>query len=84
MRKFGVWLSLLLGTVSPAGAQVTAEVTLDQDQFLPGETLVAAVRITNRSGQALHLGAEPDWLSFSVESRDGAVVAKLEIGRAHV
>jgi len=77
VRKFGVWLSLLLGTVSPAGAQVTAEVTLDQDQFLPGETLVAAVRITNRSGQALHLGAEPDWLSFSVESRDGAVVAKL-------
>ena len=77
MRKYGVWLSLALAAVAPAWAQVTTEVTLDQDQFLAGETLLAAVRITNRSGQTLHLGAEQDWLSFSVESRDDAVVAKL-------
>jgi hypothetical protein len=58
-------------------AQVTVEVTLPQGQFLPGESLLAAVRITNRSGQKLHLGADQDWLRFDVESREGSVVAKL-------
>src|SRR5207249_11768589 len=48
-----------------------------QDQFLPGETLPAAVRISNRSGQTLRLGAEEDWLTFSVEARESAVVAKI-------
>ena len=41
-----------------AAAQVTVEVTLDQDQFLPGEAIITAVRITNRSGQTLRLGAK--------------------------
>jgi hypothetical protein len=57
-------------------AQVTVEVTSDQDQFLPGEKLPLAVRITNRSGQPLHLGVEPNWLSFDVESADGFIVVK--------
>jgi len=39
--------------------------------------LVAAVRITNRSGQKLHFGADEDWLAFGVESRSGSIVAKL-------
>jgi hypothetical protein len=34
------------------------------------------VKITNRSGQRLHLGEEPDWLTFNVESSDGFVVIK--------
>jgi hypothetical protein len=34
------------------------------------------VRITNRSGQDLHLGKGDDWLTFSVESRDSQVVPK--------
>jgi hypothetical protein len=50
------------------------EVNLEQQQFLPGEELTAAVRIINRSGQTLHFGAQPDWLSFSIESREGSVV----------
>ena len=35
-----------------------------------------AVRITNRSGQPLHLGADANWLTFSVESVGGPVVVK--------
>jgi hypothetical protein len=35
-----------------------------------------AVKITNRSGQRLHLGAERDWLTFNVESADGFEVIK--------
>lgn len=74
------WSGLLLGVWLASGchlpAQVTVEVALDQEQFLPGEAVPAAVRITNRSGQTLRLGSDPDWLTFSVESRDGYVVLK--------
>ena len=76
MRKLASCLTLLLVITSPVWAQVTAEVLLEQDQFLPGEALPVAVRIVNRSGQTLNLGAEADWLTFTIESREGAVVAK--------
>lgn len=50
---------------------------MDQEQFLIGESLPVAVRITNRSGQTLHLGAESDWLTFSVEAREGSIVSQI-------
>ena len=77
MKRIGLGLCFLLAALSSAPAQVTVEVTQDQDQFLPGETIMAAVRITNRSGQALRLGAEADWLTFSVESRDREIVPRI-------
>ena len=61
----------MLAPLVPLGAQVSVEVVLDQEHFLSGENLTAAVRITNRSGQTLHLGGEEDWLTFALESRDG-------------
>ena len=61
----------------PVSAQVTVELTQEQDQFLPAESLPLAVRITNRSGQDLRLGRGEDWLTFSVESREGEVVPRL-------
>jgi len=69
-------LGLAWLTSFSASAQVTVEVVLDQDQFLPGESLPVAVRITNRSGQPLHLGADANWLTFSVEAVSGPVVVK--------
>ncbi len=77
MKISGFWLGLLLVSTACAFAQVTVEVTQDQQQYLPGEALKAAVRITNLSGQDLHLGGEEDWLTFAVESREGIVVPKL-------
>jgi hypothetical protein len=65
------WLAIF-----SAPAQVAVEVTQDQDQFLPNEALPVAVRITNRSGQPLHLGADANWLTFDVESDDGFIVVK--------
>ena len=59
-----------------APAQVTVELVLDQEQFLPGETLPVAVKITNRSGQPVHFGTDANWLTFSVESVDGFPVTK--------
>src|SRR6267143_5552987 len=73
MKKVGLPLGILaLSTLCVCG-QVTVEVQLDQEQFLPGESLPASVRITNRSGQTLRLGAE-DWLKFSIEDGNGLVL----------
>jgi hypothetical protein len=76
MRNIIPALGLLLSFLLPVSAQVTVEVTFEQDQFLAGEALPAAVKIHNRSGQTLHMGRDPDWLTFTVESRDGYVVTK--------
>lgn len=76
MKTIIATLLSLIAFSSGAFAQILVEVTLEQEQFLPGETLTASVRITNRSGQKLQLGGEADWLSFSVESRDGFIVSK--------
>jgi len=59
-----------------AAAQVSVEVTMEQSEFLPSEAIPAAVRVTNRSGQPLHLGADASWLTFNVESSDGFIVVK--------
>ena len=56
--------------------QMLVEVTPEQEQFLPGEALPVAVRVTNRSGQTVHLGDQADWLTFSVESRESFIVSK--------
>ncbi len=66
-----------MAALAPALAQVTVEVTQEQHQFLQGESLPVAVRITNRSGQTLHLGADEDWLTFSIEGQDGRIVSKI-------
>ena len=76
MKKIALAFALLL-TASPVlRAQISAEVVMDQEYVLIGEEIPAEVRITNRSGQTLHLGADTDWLMFAVESRNGYVVAK--------
>jgi len=77
MKNFGFALGLLAASVLPVSAQITVEVMQQQDQFLQGESLPTAVRITNRSGQALRLGAEEDWLTFSIEAREGPIVSKI-------
>jgi hypothetical protein len=69
-------LGLAVLTLSNALAQVAVEVTMEQSEFLPSEVISAAVRVTNRSGQPLHLGDAPNWLVFNVESTDGFIVVK--------
>ena len=75
MKTFSI-LTLALLAFFRAAAQVTVELVQEQDQFLPCEAMPLAVKITNRSGQQIHLGAEPNWLTFTVESTDGFVVLK--------
>jgi len=71
-------LGLALFSMVNAPAQVvTVQLSLEQEQFLPGESLPVTVSITNNSGQSLHLGADASWLKFNVESKgDNFVVMK--------
>jgi len=73
-----LWSTIIGGLLLVAPCllgQVTVEVSFDEEQYLARESLVAAVKIVNFSGQTLKLGAEQDWLRFSVES-DNYYVAK--------
>ncbi len=78
MKKAVCWLSLVALSFLPARAQVKVEVSLDQDQFLPGESIVATARISNRSGQTLRLGTEADWLSFTIETGEGVLIPSID------
>lgn len=40
------------------------------------ESLPIRLRITNLSGQPLRLGDQPDWLNFTIESREGTPLKK--------
>lgn len=74
MKLFVPTLGCCVVFTSAGLAQVSVELNLDQEQFLAGESVEVGVRITNFSGQTLHLGADNDWLHFSVEGRDNYVV----------
>jgi hypothetical protein len=69
-----LWLALATFTFD-ASAQVTVELTTDQQQFLPGEDMPVTVHVTNRSGQLLHLG-DSGWLTFFIQSDDGSMVVR--------
>jgi len=68
-------VALLLAFAGGLSAQVTVEVLMDQNQFLPNESTPVKVRIVNNSGQTLRFGAE-DWVSYSVEAAGGLIVLK--------
>jgi hypothetical protein len=72
-----LFVAALLGLMMlRSSAQISVELELPQEQFLPSETIPLSVKITNRSGQQLKLGADPAWLTFTVESVDGFVIIK--------
>jgi hypothetical protein len=76
MKQSVLLLLVLVTVVCSAPAQVKVEVFTDQDQFMPDEVVPVAARVINHSGQTLHLGKDADWLTFDVESREGAPVVK--------
>jgi hypothetical protein len=77
MRILQLTLVLLLASLAGASAQVSVEILLDQQQFLRDESLPVKVRVTNRSGQTLKLGGEPDWLTFTVDGQEGVTATRL-------
>lgn len=72
----------LLATATFGRAQVTVNLALAQDHFLPGEAVVMILRIDNQSGQTLRLGKNDEWLNFVIEAKDKLPVprsAKIEL-----
>jgi len=45
MKLFGLIVAMLAVPVFTVSAQVTVSLTLDQDQFLPGEALPVPIRL---------------------------------------
>jgi hypothetical protein len=76
MKNLGFFLLAWFISICGLSAQVTVEIKMDQEQFLPNESIPVAVRVVNHSGQTLHLGKESDWLTFSVEANDGFIILK--------
>jgi hypothetical protein len=74
MKFFLPLLGCCFALAPVVSAQVNAELALGQEQFLPGESLEVGVRITNYSGQTLHVGKGADWLRFVIEGRDNDLV----------
>jgi hypothetical protein len=72
-------LSLILGIVLSAflaSAQFNVNITMNQEQFLPGEAVPVYIHVTNHSGQTVHLGSDAAWLTFFIETDEGPVVIK--------
>lgn len=76
MQRFLFTLGTLLLTAASISAQVSVELILDREQYLRDESVPVKVRITNRSGKPVKLGETADWLSFSVETREGRSVGR--------
>jgi hypothetical protein len=80
MRKIGLLAVLALLGAWPLQGQlngVTAQLQLAQDQYLPGEDLQLKVRITNRSGQEITLGADNDWIVMSIMGEHNVACPRL-------
>lgn len=75
MKRLCTLALLCLFQVVAANAQIRVELSFDQEQFLPGEKLLANVRIYNSSGQTLVLGKDNRWLSFTIVPQDGTIVS---------
>ena len=71
-----VLLALTLATSVALAAEVNVEIVFDQEHFLRSESLPLRVRISNFSGQTLQLGSVSDWLTFSIEGREGIPLAR--------
>ena len=77
MRRFLWFLACYVFATAGLFAQVKVQLSLNQEQYLPGERLSVTVRITNLSGQPIKLGQDQDWLKFAIEATSGFIVTKV-------
>lgn len=80
MKRIGLLAAVLFLAVCSARAQlngVTAELLLDQDQYLPGEDLQLKVRVLNRSGQNVDFGAQDDWVQVMITGENNTICPAL-------
>ena len=78
MSRVFVVLSILAIWTSSIRAQISVDLLLDQEQFLRDESVALKIEVSNRSGQKILLGKDPEWVTFSVENLDGSSVGRLD------
>lgn len=76
MRKILIALACFAMLSPAAFAQVNAEIVFDQEHFLRSESLPLRVRISNFSGQTIKLGGTAEWITFTVENKEGRAVSR--------
>lgn len=80
MKRIVMLAALFLSAAFSAVAQlngVTAELLTGQGEYLPGEAVDLKVRVLNRSGQEIVLGADNNWVTISIVSENNDVCPKL-------
>lgn len=78
MKKVLPLLALFAATAVQAQySGVTADLRLDQNQFMPDEDMQLKVRVINRSGEAVTLGQDNQWVAFTIVGDDGYLAPKL-------
>ncbi|MBX3733356.1 MAG: hypothetical protein KF791_12265 [Verrucomicrobiae bacterium] len=78
MNRSSALPALMVGVcgVSLLRAQVDVDLAMERDAFLPAEPVEVSVRFANFTGAPLTLGADAEWIQFTVEGVDGRVVTK--------
>ena len=59
-------------------AQVSLDIQFEQQHYLRNESLPVKIRLTNLSGQPLKIGETADWLTFSLQNREGKVIPQAQ------
>ncbi len=78
MRTFLLILATTWLSAAALHAQLLVEVTFDNEAYLPNEAMVAKIRISNNSGQALTFGTSDDWLTLDLEAENHGLVHQLQ------
>jgi hypothetical protein len=78
MKKLVLVVAMLLAAVA-AQAQVRVEIRFDGEQYIANEPLIAQIRIVNDSGVTLHLGDDPEWLGFAIETMEGPYARQIRL-----
>lgn len=81
MNRFLLLLTILLSATS-VRAQYVTNLTLNKNQFITGEPVVAIVTVINRSGAEVIVGGHGarDWLHFEITESTGRTLPPVSIG----
>jgi hypothetical protein len=77
MKSLASALAALCLLSAGVRAQVSVEVDLNQETYIPHEECIAEIKVTNFSGRPIKFSGKTDWFDLVVESHDGYIVEKL-------
>ena len=78
MKRFLICVAAVWWGISLCVAQLSVEVSFENEVYIPNEALVAKIRIINNSGKALKFGQSDDWLILNIETENDRVVSMIK------